>query len=138
VPAEVFFSVDLRHPDDAVVDRVDAEIRRIVESMKGSCSVELRQIQHSPSLEFSPDVRGAITKAAATLAIPAMEVYSAAGHDARQLHYVCAAGMIFVPCRGGVSHNPEEWAEPEHLTAGAHVLADTVWMLANQGDGSPA
>ncbi|HEV7260446.1 MAG TPA: M20 family metallo-hydrolase [Bosea sp. (in: a-proteobacteria)] len=137
VPAEAFFSVDLRHPDNAVVDRVDGEVRRIVEEMKGPCAVELREIQHSPSLDFAPDIRSTITKAAATLGIPAMEVYSAAGHDARQLHYVCPAGMIFVPCRGGISHNPDEWAEPEHLTAGARVLADTVWVLANQKGGSP-
>jgi N-carbamoyl-L-amino-acid hydrolase len=132
VPAEVFFSVDLRHPDNAVVDRVDADIRRIVETHKGPCAVELRQIQHSPSLSFAPAIRDAIASAAKALGIPAMDVYSAAGHDARQLHYVCPAGMIFVPCRGGISHNPDEWAEPEHLTAGARVLADVVWDLANR------
>ena len=132
VPAEAFFSIDLRHPDNAVVDRVDAAIRRIVEELKGECSVELKQIQHSPSLNFAPSVRRAIAEAAAARGIPAMDVYSAAGHDARQLHYVCPAGMIFVPCRGGVSHNPDEWAEPEHLTAGAQVLADVVWELASR------
>lgn len=131
VPAEAFFSIDLRHPDNAVVDRVDAAIRHIVEEMKGDCSVELKQIQHSPSLNFAPAIRSAIAEAAAARGIPAMDVYSAAGHDARQLHYVCPAGMIFVPCRGGVSHNPGEWAEPEHLTAGAQVLADVVWHFAN-------
>ncbi len=136
VPAEAYFSVDLRHLNNAVVDRVDGEIRRIVDDLKGPCSVELRQIQHSPSLDFSPDIRRTITKAAAALGVPAMEVYSAAGHDARQLHYVCPAGMIFVPCRGGISHNPDEWAEPEHLTSGARVLADAVWTLASQEDGS--
>ena len=132
VPADVLFSIDLRHPDNAVVDRVDADIRRIVEAHKGACAVELRQIQHSPSLNFSSAVRDAITAAAAARGIPSMDVYSAAGHDARQLHYVCPAGMIFVPCRGGISHNPAEWAEPEHLTAGARVLADVVWDLANR------
>lgn len=132
VPAEVLFSIDLRHPDNAVVDRVDGDIRRIVEEHRGACAVELRQIQHSPSLNFSSAVRDAITAAAAARGIPAMDVYSAAGHDARQLHYVCPAGMIFVPCRGGISHNPEEWAEPEHLAAGAQVLADVLWDLANR------
>jgi len=132
VPAEAFFSIDLRHPDNAVVDRVDAAIRHIVEELKGECSVEFKQIQHSPSLNFAPAVRRAIAEAAAARGIPAMDVYSAAGHDARQLHYVCPAGMIFVPCRGGVSHNPDEWAEPEHLTAGAQVLADVVWYLASR------
>lgn len=132
VPSEVFFSVDLRHPDNAVVDRVDAAIRAIVEAEKGPCAVELRQIQHSPSLDFSQEIRRTIAAAAERLGIPAMEVYSAAGHDARQLHYVCPAGMIFVPCRGGISHNPAEWAEPEHLAMGARVLADVVWDLANR------
>jgi N-carbamoyl-L-amino-acid hydrolase len=132
VPAEVFFSVDLRHPDNAVVDRMDGEIRRIVEAHKRPCEVDLKQIQHSPSLSFSPSVRDAIKAAAAARGIPAMDVYSAAGHDARQLHYVCPAGMIFVPCRDGVSHNPAEWAEPEHLTAGTQVLADVIWDLANR------
>ncbi|MEN3385493.1 MAG: beta-ureidopropionase / N-carbamoyl-L-amino-acid hydrolase [Hyphomicrobiales bacterium] len=132
VPAEVLFSIDLRHPDNAVVDRVDGDIRRIVEEHRGACAVELRQIQHSPSLNFSSAVRDAITAAAAARGIPAMDVYSAAGHDARQLHYVCPAGMIFVPCRSGISHNPEEWAEPEHLAAGAQVLADVLWDLANR------
>jgi N-carbamoyl-L-amino-acid hydrolase len=132
VPAEVFFSVDLRHPDNAVVDRMDGEIRRIVEAHNGPCEVELKQIQHSPSLSFAPSVRAAIKTAAAARGIPAMDVYSAAGHDARQLHYVCPAGMIFVPCRDGISHNPAEWAEPEHLTAGTQVLADVIWDLANR------
>jgi beta-ureidopropionase / N-carbamoyl-L-amino-acid hydrolase len=132
VPSEVFFSIDLRHPDNAVVDRVDAAIRRIVEAEKGPCAVELRQIQHSPSLSFSDEIRRSIAAAAERLGVPAMDVYSAAGHDARQLHYVCPAGMIFVPCRGGISHNPAEWAEPEHLTMGARVLADVLWDLANR------
>lgn len=132
VPEEVLFSIDLRHPDNSVVDRMDAAIRRIVEDHKGPCAAELRQIQHSPSLTFPEAMRGALTQAAHALGIPSMDVYSAAGHDSRQLHYVCPTGMIFVPCRGGISHNPAEWAEPEHLTAGTKVLADTVWTLAAQ------
>ena len=132
VPEAVLFSIDLRHPDNAVVDRMDTAIRRLVEDHKGPCTVDLRQIQHSPSLTFPPAMRSALAEAAHTLGIPCMDVYSAAGHDARQLHYVCPTGMIFVPCRDGISHNPVEWAEPEHLTAGTKVLADTVWTLAAQ------
>jgi len=131
VPSEVLFSIDLRHPQDAVVDRVDQAIRRLVDAEKGPCQAELKQIAHAPSVTFSADVRTAITRAANRIGISNMEIYSAAGHDARQLHYVCPTGMIFVPCREGISHNPAEWAEPEHLMAGARVLADAVWDLAN-------
>ncbi len=58
VPAEVLFSIDLRHPDNAVVDRLDAAIRAIIEGERGPCAASVRQIQHNPSLTFSPIVRG--------------------------------------------------------------------------------
>jgi N-carbamoyl-L-amino-acid hydrolase len=126
------FSIDLRHPDNAVVDDLDIRIRELIESLRGPCRVELKQIQHSPSLQFNPRIRARIAATADAIGIAHQDIYSAAGHDARQLHYVCPTGMLFVPCREGVSHNPAEWAEPSDLTAGARVLADTVWHLANE------
>ena len=131
VPAEVFFSIDLRHPENEVVDRIDAEVRRIVDAERGPCEAVLTQIAHAPSLSFSPAIRAALSRAASDLGIPHRDIYSAAGHDSRQLHYVCPTGMIFVPCRGGISHNPAEWAEPADLTAGAKVLADALFGLAD-------
>jgi N-carbamoyl-L-amino-acid hydrolase len=131
VPAEVIFSIDLRHPENAVVDRIDAEIRRLVEAERGPCDAVLQQIAHAPSLTFSAQVRTVLREAASGLGITHRDIYSAAGHDARQLHYVCPTGMIFVPCRDGVSHNPAEWAEPDDLAAGARVLADAVVRLAD-------
>lgn len=130
VPARVLFSIDLRHPDDAVVDRLDAAIRRIVESGRGPCEVELRQIQHNPSVVFSRDVARELASVARDLAIRSRDLASAAGHDARQLTAVCPTGMIFVPCRGGISHNPAEWAEPADLAAGARVLADALCRMS--------
>ena len=130
VPAEVVFSIDLRHPDNAVVDRIDAQIRGAVERGRGPCEAELRQIQHNPSLTFPEPIRAAIRDAAAALGIPHRDLASAAGHDARQLHSVCPSAMIFVPCRDGISHNPAESCEPADLEAGARVLADVLWSLA--------
>jgi beta-ureidopropionase / N-carbamoyl-L-amino-acid hydrolase len=132
VPAEVLFSIDVRHPDNAVVDSLDLRIRELIESRRGPCSVDFNQIQHAPSLEFDPRIRARIAAAADAIGIAHQDIYSAAGHDARPLHYVCPTGMIFVPCRDGVSHNPAEWAELPDLAAGTRVLADTVWHLANE------
>jgi N-carbamoyl-L-amino-acid hydrolase len=131
VPAEVLFSIDLRHPDNSIVDEMDRKIRYFVEAECGPCTVEIKQIAHAPSLAFSTEIRSLIAAAASSEKIPSMEIYSAAGHDARELHYVCPTGMIFIPCRGGISHNPAEWAEPEHIVAGTKVLANVVWQLAN-------
>jgi N-carbamoyl-L-amino-acid hydrolase len=130
VPSEVLFSIDLRHRENDIVDDMDRKIRDIVEAQRGPCAVELRQIAHAPSLAFASEIRSLIAAAAASEQMPAMDIYSAAGHDSRQLHYVCPTGMIFIPCRGGISHNPAEWAEPAHLAAGAKVLANVIWQLA--------
>ena len=59
-----------------------------------------------------------------------MTIASGAGHDARYLHYFCPADMVFVPCSAGISHNEAEWAEKDHLTAGARLLAVATNELA--------
>lgn len=133
VPERALFSIDLRHPSDAVVNRIDAAIRHIVATMAAPCSAALHQIQHNPTVTFSPGVRTMIVDAAAALGIPCQELASAAGHDARSLSTFCPTGMIFVPCRDGLSHHPMEWAESGDLTAGARVLTDVVWALAKDG-----
>lgn len=110
---------------------MDRKIRHFVEAERGPCAVEIRQIAHAPSLAFSTEIRSLIAAAASNEKIPSMEIYSAAGHDAYQLHYMCSTGMIFIPCRGGISHNPAEWAEPQRIVACTKVLANVVWQLAN-------
>jgi N-carbamoyl-L-amino-acid hydrolase len=57
---------------------------------------------------------------------------SGAGHDAAFLSRVARAGMVFVPCRGGRSHCPEEWADTDALAAGGAVLYEAVMRLDRQ------
>jgi len=132
VPERVFFSIDVRHNDTSVVDKTDKIIRALTEREKGPCAVAIDQIAKAPSLDFSPDLREVLAAVSSDLRLPAKDVYSAAGHDARQLHYFCPTAMFFIPCRDGISHNPKEWAEPAHVTAGAQLLADTLWRIADK------
>ncbi|MGI9594695.1 MAG: M20/M25/M40 family metallo-hydrolase, partial [Acidimicrobiales bacterium] len=60
---------------------------------------------------------------------------SGAGHDAQMMARVCPTAMVFTPSRAGLSHNPAEYTEPEHLEAGANVLLHTMLTLA--GEDSP-
>lgn len=62
---------------------------------------------------------------------PSRSILSAAGHDARHLAKICPAAMIFIPCRDGVSHVEHEWAEPDHVAAGASVLAQVLRRLVS-------
>ena len=60
-------------------------------------------------------------------------ILSAAGHDARPLHYMCPTAMIFVPCRAGVSHREDEHADADHLADGARTLTAALATLADVG-----
>jgi N-carbamoyl-L-amino-acid hydrolase len=57
------------------------------------------------------------------MGLPVVRLVSGAGHDANQLATIAPAGMLFIACRGGRSHCPEEWSEPDDWAAGVHALA---------------
>ena len=123
VPAKVEFSIDLRHPDTETLQQLGDRIAEICAANAGRCSAVADQLLHDPPLAFPDTMRDVLARAADQVGAPSMTIASGAGHDARYLHYFCPTGMIFVPCRAGISHNEAEWAEKEHLAAGAQVLA---------------
>ena len=98
----------------------------------GPCVVSVTELTTAMSLEFPASMRTAIRAAADRCGLPALDILSAAGHDARFLHGVCPAGMIFVPCKDGVSHNEAESATPDDLAAGTRVLAEVLVALAER------
>ena len=57
---------------------------------------------------------------------------SGAGHDAMQMAKTTAAGMIFVPSRRGISHNPLEWTDPADIALGTQLLMETMIRVANE------
>ena len=132
IPRQVTFVVDIRHRDSAVLRRLGDTVRLICESEKGPCSFEIHPLTHKPALTFTSIVPARIERAASNLALSQMPMISLAGHDARSLARHCPVGIIFIPCRGGISHSEAEAIEPDHATAGARVLADALWDLANQ------
>jgi N-carbamoyl-L-amino-acid hydrolase len=84
--------------------------------------VELRQVVQFDACHFDAECVGSVRAAAGQLGLPHMDVVSGAGHDAVYLAQVAPTGMIFVPCKDGISHNEIEDALPEHIEAGANVL----------------
>jgi N-carbamoyl-L-amino-acid hydrolase len=131
VPARVHFSIDLRHPDAEVLRQLGDRVAPLCAQHCTPCAVEVRELSHDPPLDFPSDIADQVREAAAQLAIPHMDLPSAAGHDARHLHYLCPTGMVFVPCAGGISHNEAEAAEPGHLYDGTRVLLATLAHLAS-------
>jgi N-carbamoyl-L-amino-acid hydrolase len=130
VPSRVSFSIDLRHPDNTVLDAAGARITALCEQSAPPCMVTVTPLVDAPSNAFDARLRASIAEAAREQGHSAMAILSAAGHDARHLAKICPAAMIFIPCRDGVSHVEHEWAEPDHVAAGASVLAQVLRGLA--------
>jgi N-carbamoyl-L-amino-acid hydrolase len=130
VPSSVTFSMDLRHPDNAVLDAAGARVAALCQNHAPPCAVTITPLVDAPSNDFASGLRKRIARAAHDQGLPAMAILSAAGHDARHLAKICPAAMIFIPCRDGASHVEHEWAEPEHVAAGASVLAQVLRDLA--------
>jgi N-carbamoyl-L-amino-acid hydrolase len=128
IPGRVFFTVDFRHPEDAVLSAMDRELRQACDAAAGAIGLEteVKEFWYFPPTPFDRDLVAAVRRAAEAQGYPHQDIISGAGHDAVYLARVTPAAMIFVPCVGGISHNEIEDAKPEDLTAGCNVLLNAV------------
>jgi N-carbamoyl-L-amino-acid hydrolase len=130
VAGQAIFSIDLRHPDSARLRAIGDAIATLCLDHGRPCDVTVRELTTAMSLEFPVAIRDLIRGCADVIGIRTLDLSSAAGHDARFLHSVCPSGMIFVPCKAGISHNEAESATASDLADGARVLADALFALA--------
>ncbi len=130
VPSRVEFTIDLRHPDATVLNHITDGIAEICRREAPPCTAELRQILDSSPVAFAPTMVERVRRAARRRGHEPLDLLSGATHDAKFMAGLCPTAMIFIPCRGGVSHNEAEAVEPEHLAAGAAVLAEVLRELA--------
>ncbi len=128
IPGEVFFTVDLRHPDDATLDRMEADFRAALAEVMPALKLtfEEKRIWSSPAVKFAPDLIACVRKGAEKSGYAMRPMVSGAGHDAAYTNRVMPTTMIFVPCAGGISHNEAESTSLEECAAGAQVLLNAV------------
>ena len=124
IPGTVKFSIDLRNVDNERLDTMDKEIRAFIEktSKESGLEISIEQVSYFPPCPFEKGCIEAVAKGAKIFGYSTMEAVSGAGHDAVYMARLAPAGMIFVPCKDGISHNEIEDAKPEHLEAGCNVL----------------
>jgi N-carbamoyl-L-amino-acid hydrolase len=128
IPGEVFFSVDMRHPDDAVLDVMEQEFRAALAEVAAALRLEVAEarIWHSPAVKFAPELVQCVRDGAAKSGYSMRDMASGAGHDAAYTARVMPTTMIFVPCAGGISHNELESTSLDECAAGAQVLLNAV------------
>ncbi|CDS52956.1 N-carbamoyl-L-amino acid hydrolase [Polaromonas sp. CG9_12] len=124
IPGRVKFSIDLRNSTDELVDEMADEVKALAArlSAESGLGIQIEQVSSYPAQVFHPDCVDAVARAAHKLGYSNMPVVSGAGHDAVYMANLAPSGMIFIPCKDGISHNEIEDAKPEHLTAGCNVL----------------
>ncbi len=132
VPGRLTTAVDLRHPDQSVLDAMDRGFRDAVARHCAELNLNGRVdlIWDSPAVEFDAACVAAVRAGVEATGYPAMDIVSGAGHDSVYLARVAPVGMIFVPCEGGLSHNEAENATPEDVAAGCDVLLHAVLSQA--------
>ena len=132
IPASIDLTIDLRHPDEAVLDKMHKQLQSLIKRVekKGpNVAVEMAQIWHSPVVTFDEGLVGAIRAGVKSHGYSHRDIVSGAGHDALMVARRVPTAMIFIPCRDGISHNEIEHAEPDHIVAGTNVLLSSTLEL---------
>lgn len=138
IPARAVLGVDVRDTDGDRRDEALAAIARSAQEVAARRGVQVtaRTLYADPPAACAPQVVAAVEEAARACGLASRRMVSRAYHDALFMARLAPTGMIFIPCRGGVSHRPDEWVEPKWLHAGVRVLAGTLARLAGPAEGT--
>ncbi|MGI4719644.1 MAG: Zn-dependent hydrolase [Janthinobacterium lividum] len=136
IPGQVKFSIDLRNVSEDLLNTMHEEMLAFVAKTRqdSGLSIEIERVSYYPPCPFHPDCVNAVRAATERLGYSSMDVVSGAGHDAIYAARVAPSGMIFVPCKDGISHNEIEDARPDHLEAGCNVLLHAMLERAGIAD----
>jgi N-carbamoyl-L-amino-acid hydrolase len=132
VPGKATFTIDMRHPRNDVLEAHEKKLEQIVASRAAPCPARIERVTNVAPTDFDPVVIDLVRAKANELKLSNMDMPSGAGHDAMHIARLCPAGMIFVPCERGISHNEAENATPSDLAAGTKVLVEVLEALANR------
>jgi N-carbamoyl-L-amino-acid hydrolase len=128
IPGQVLFTVDFRHPEDAVLAQMEAKLYAAIDEVAAGIGLEVehKKVWDSPPVKFDPDLIAAVRNGAEKAGFSHRDIISGAGHDAAYTARVAPTTMIFVPCEGGLSHNEAESTSFDECAAGAQVLLNAL------------
>ena len=140
VAGSATMTVDLRNTDEGLLREAEADVAAFVADLAADEGVVVadRTLARFEPVAFDDRVVDIVADTAERLGHTVRRMPSGAGHDAQMLARVCPTGMVFVPSRDGISHNPAEHTDPDDLVAGADVLLQAIMALDGLAlDGPP-
>lgn len=126
VPDFFEFSIDVRHEDPKVLEKVLEIVKSCGEKTWSGCTCTVEQCWNRDTVYFDKDMVSYVKAAAEELGVSHQYIHSGAGHDAQFAAYLLPAAMIFVQSRGGLSHCEDEYSSVDHCTKGATVMLNAV------------
>jgi N-carbamoyl-L-amino-acid hydrolase len=132
IPSAATLEIDVRDVSAEPRDRALASIEAATAEICGRRRVEytLERLNADPPATCDSDVIATAITACTELGLSYQVMVSRAYHDSLFMARICPTAMIFIPCRGGVSHRPDEYVEPEQICSGVAVLAKTLARLS--------
>jgi ureidoglycolate amidohydrolase len=132
IPSRVRITLDIRDTDlarrDGAMQTIEAASRKI--AAKRQVSIQSEVLNADAPADCAPEVRSALADSCREHGLPFLEMVSRAYHDSLFVSRIAPTGMLFIPCRNGYSHRPDEYAAPEDIARGALVLAEALAKLA--------
>ena len=128
IPGRVRFTIDARAPQDAVRERLVADIENAARSIaaRRKLTVDIQPFYDSPAAPASPAIMQGLAAAIEARQMEARFLPSGAGHDAMVMGALCPMGMMFVRCKDGISHNPAESMTEEDAGTAIAILLDFI------------
>lgn len=134
VPQTLRVAVDIRHPNQDVLDGMASKMKTLCSQTAGEYHLEWAIDTHwqSPAVQFNKRCINYVQEATEALNYSHQQLVSGAGHDSVYVARVAPCSMIFIPCEGGISHNAKEKASPADIEAGSNVLLHAMLRAANE------
>ncbi len=132
IPELLRCTLDMRHPDEQVLDKMESDMRAIVaaESDRLGVGYGIQLQNDSAPVAFADELVDSVERSAEGLGLTNRRMISGAGHDACYVARHCPTAMIFVPCEDGLSHNEAENITMDEAAKGASVLLGAVMDVA--------
>ena len=131
VPGRVKMGLDIRGVDKDSIDRIDDEIVKFVDEVckKRDLNYELDNISKAIPVKLDENLKNELSEVATKLGIEHKIMNSGAGHDAMKFWDIAPTGMLFIPCRDGVSHNKAEEIDYEDIILGSKIIFEELKQL---------
>jgi N-carbamoyl-L-amino-acid hydrolase len=134
VPCRAWLEIDLRDTQaatrDAALKQIESAAREICK--RRGIKLEIERLNVDPPAICDATLVQTVSGVCRELKISHKRMISRAYHDSLFMARVCPATMIFIPCRGGISHRPDEYSSPDQIEIGVRVLAQTLATTASR------